>query len=132
MPGHSGNPKGRPKGARHKTTLAVEALLEGEAEALTRKAIELALEGDAVALRLCLERIAPARKDGTVRFSLPTVETPSDMVAASAAVLEAVAGGNITPNEAQTIATLLQAHGRVLELADLDERLRKLEEERGK
>ena len=40
-PFQPGNP-GRPKGARHKVTVAVEALLEGEAEGLTRKAIELA------------------------------------------------------------------------------------------
>jgi hypothetical protein len=40
--GQSGNPSGRPKGARHRTTVAIEALLGGEGEALTRKAIELA------------------------------------------------------------------------------------------
>jgi hypothetical protein len=50
--GQSGNPSGRPPGARNKTTLAAEALLDGEAEALTRKAIERALEGDTTALRL--------------------------------------------------------------------------------
>ena len=61
-----GNP-GRPKGARHKTTLAIEALLDGEAEALTRKAIELAKAGDLVALRLCLDRICPPRKDAFTR-----------------------------------------------------------------
>jgi Family of unknown function (DUF5681) len=43
QPGQSGNPSGRPKGARNKATLAVEALLENEAEALTRKVIDLAL-----------------------------------------------------------------------------------------
>jgi len=43
--GVSGNPAGRPKRARHKYLLAVEALLDGEAEGLTRKAIELALPG---------------------------------------------------------------------------------------
>jgi hypothetical protein len=53
------NPNGRPVGSRHKTTLAIEALLEGEAEGLTRKAIEMALSGDMIALRLCLDRIAP-------------------------------------------------------------------------
>src|SRR5262245_47204912 len=41
-PGQRGNPSGRPKGARNKTTIAVEALLDNEAEALTRKLIELA------------------------------------------------------------------------------------------
>ena len=34
---------GKPKGARHRITLAVEALLEGQAEALTQAAIERAL-----------------------------------------------------------------------------------------
>ena len=53
-----GNP-GRPAGSRHKYVLAIQSLLDGEAEALGRKAIELALAGDTVVLRLCLERIAP-------------------------------------------------------------------------
>jgi hypothetical protein len=60
-PGQSGNPSGRPKGARHRTTVAIEALLEGEGEALTRKAIELAKSGDMQALRLCMDRLAPSR-----------------------------------------------------------------------
>jgi uncharacterized protein DUF5681 len=63
-----GNP-GRPKGARHKTTLAIEALLDGDTEALTRKAIELAKAGDLVALRLCLDRICPPRKERLLRLA---------------------------------------------------------------
>ena len=59
--GQSGNPAGKPKGARHRATLAAEALLDGEAEALTRKGIELALEGNIFALKICLDRILPAR-----------------------------------------------------------------------
>lgn len=59
-PGQSGNPKGRPVGSRHKATLAAQELLDGEAQAITRKAIEKALEGDGIALRLCLERIVPS------------------------------------------------------------------------
>ena len=55
--GQSGNPKG----ARNKATLAAEALLDGKAEAITRKAIDLAKAGDLTAIRLCLERIIPAR-----------------------------------------------------------------------
>jgi hypothetical protein len=50
-PGQSGNPAGKPRGSRNRTTLAVEALLDGEAETLTRKAIELAKAGDLAALR---------------------------------------------------------------------------------
>ncbi len=67
-PGQYGNPAGKPKGTRHRTTMAIEALLDGEAEALSRKAIEMALAGDGVALRLCLERLLPARRDRPVSF----------------------------------------------------------------
>src|SRR5262245_28492247 len=62
-PGRSGNPKGRPKGARNKTTLAMEALLDGESEAITRKLLEKAAEGDMTALRLCLDRLLSPRRD---------------------------------------------------------------------
>jgi hypothetical protein len=55
--GTSGNPRGRPMGSRNAATIACEALLEGQAEALTQKAIQMALDGDTVALRLCLDRI---------------------------------------------------------------------------
>ena len=41
--GESGNRAGRPPGARHKATLAAEALLDGESEGLTRKAVDAAL-----------------------------------------------------------------------------------------
>ena len=47
---------GKPRGARHRVTQAMQALLDGEGEALTRKAIEMALSGDGLALRLCLDR----------------------------------------------------------------------------
>ena len=57
--GTSGNPSGRPRGSRNATTLALEALLDGQANALTQKAIDLALAGDMAALRLCLDRILP-------------------------------------------------------------------------
>tara|TARA_R110002074_G_scaffold104113_7_gene224749 strand:+ start:1065 stop:1292 length:228 start_codon:yes stop_codon:yes gene_type:complete len=40
-----GNP-GKPKGPRHRATQAVEALLEGQHEALTQATIDKALEGD--------------------------------------------------------------------------------------
>src|ERR1700759_2169133 len=57
---------GKPRGARHRVTRAVEALMEGEHERLTRIAIDKALEGDTAALRLCLDRIARPRRDAPV------------------------------------------------------------------
>ncbi|TKA84109.1 DUF5681 domain-containing protein [Sulfitobacter sp. 15WGC] len=73
-----GNP-GKPKGSRHRATQAIEAMLEGQQEALTQRAIDKALEGDVTALRLCLDRIAPARKDAPVSFALPEIETAEDV-----------------------------------------------------
>src|SRR4051812_30238750 len=88
-PFSAGNP-GRPKGTRNKTTLAVDLLLDGEAEALTRKAVEMALDGDTIALRLCLDRIAPARRDRHVPYALPLIATAADAVTASSALVAAV------------------------------------------
>ena len=62
---------GRSKGSPNKATIAIESLLQGQAEALTQTAVQKALEGDSMALRLCMERIAPAPKDQPVSFSLP-------------------------------------------------------------
>ena len=128
-PFKGGNP-GRPKGARHKTTLAIEALLEGDAEKLTRKAIEKALEGDTVALRLCLDRLAPVRKDRPITFALPAIDTITDVLKASASLLKAVASGELTPSEAAELGRLVEAHVKVIEVTDLHERLARLEGQR--
>ena len=118
---------GRTPGSRNQTTLAVEALLEGEHEALTRAAIEKALDGDTTALRLCLDRLAPPRKDSPVTFALPPVKSAADAVQASAAVLAAVAGGEVTPDEAGRVMALLTAHKTLLEVGDLEARIAALE-----
>lgn len=121
--GQSGNPAGKPKGARNRTTLAAEALLDGEADALTRKAIERALEGDAVALRLCLDRILPARKDRPVSFHLPKIENAQEAAQITGALLAAVANGDITPNEAAEVGRLVDTHLRALEASEVETRL---------
>ena len=129
-PGESGNPAGRPRGLKNKTTLAAEALLEGEAEALTRKAVELALAGDVTALRLCLDRIVPARRDRYVTFDLPPLTTAADAVTAAAAITTAVASGDLTPSEAAEIAKVVDMFTRALETHDHAERIAKLEAQR--
>jgi Family of unknown function (DUF5681) len=129
--GVSGNPAGRPKGARHKYLLAVEALLDGEAEGLTRKAIELALAGDTTALRLCLERILPTRKDRPVQLELPPVEGVQDFAKATMALIGAVAAGELTPAEAGEVAKLIEGHRRTVETVELEGRLRRVEEAQG-
>ena len=122
----AGNPGRRP-GSRNKATLAMEALLDGEAEALTRKAVEMALSGDTTALRLCLERIAPPRKDRPVSFQLPPLTSARDAAQASAALLQAVADGELTPLEAAELAKLVTSYVEALKACELEERLEALE-----
>jgi len=74
--GQSGNPRGRPVGRRNNKTLAAAVLLEGESEALTRKAVELALAGDPTALRLCIERILPPAANARSGSSCRRSRTP--------------------------------------------------------
>lgn len=129
-PGQSGNPSGRPKGARNATTLAAEALLDGEAEQLTRKAIELALEGDIQALRICMDRIVPHRKGRPVTFQLPGISNSGDLSNVAMALLRSVAEGDVTPEEAVPASTIIEAARRAIETTELIERLDALEGKR--
>jgi Family of unknown function (DUF5681) len=123
--GQSGNPGGRQIGSRNKTTLAAASLLAGESEALTRKAVEMALAGDPTAMRLCIERVLPPCRERTVKFSLPPIEgvrtgetrRPSshDVSLAMNAVTSALARGEITPREAETIAGVVDTFVRAIE-----------------
>lgn len=121
-----GNP-GKPHGSRHKATQAVQALIQGEAEELTRKVIELALAGDVTALRLCIERLAPAPKDAPVPFKAPAMKTAADAAAAMASIVAAVASGELTPGEAERIAGLIDAWRKALETSELAARVAVLE-----
>ena len=126
--GKSGNPGGKARGTRSRVTLAAEALLTGETEALTRKAIELALTGDTVALRLCFERIMPLRKGRPVRFELPKLETVTDLPRAIGAILMRIAAGELTPEEGSAVCHVLELMHKAIELTQIEGRLRALEQ----
>jgi Family of unknown function (DUF5681) len=130
--GQSGNPSGRPSGARHRTTMALEAMLETDAKAITGKAVELALTGDITAIRLCMDRLLPVRRDRHVSFALPKLETPADALQAVSAVAEAVAEGELTPMEAAELSRVVDGFSRALEAVEFEQRLAKLEMERDK
>ena len=126
-PGTSGNPKGKPQGARHKTTLAAMALLSGEAEALTRVAIDKALEGDLTALKLCLDRIIPPSKDHPVDCNLPKMTTVSDLPGFTGALLDAVATGQIGASEGEKLCKIVTAHTQAIQVSDFEQRIADLE-----
>ena len=127
--GRSGNPGGRPPGARNAATVLAEQLLDGEAEALTRKVIEAAKGGDMVALRLCLDRILPPRRERPVCFKLPKLGSASDASKAMAAIAKAVANGELTPDEAGELCRLVESYVKAIEATEIERRLQALEEQ---
>ena len=132
--GQSGNPSGRPKGSRNRTTLLAEQIFDerlfgkqGKADAIIAKAIEMAESGDTACIRLCLDRIAPARKDRAVYFELPKMHDAKDAVNASAAIVDAVATGELTPSEAAELCKVIDSFARVLQAAEFETRLANIE-----
>ncbi|WP_041041812.1 DUF5681 domain-containing protein [Paramagnetospirillum magnetotacticum] len=128
LPGQSGNPSGKSPGTRNRATRAVLELLDGEADALTRKAVDLALGGDTTALRLCLERLAPPAKDKPVSVQLPSLAGAEDASKAMAVVVDAMASGEITPSEAAAVAGVIETYRRTIETNEIERRLVALEE----
>jgi hypothetical protein len=118
---------GKPKGSRNKATIAIESLLEGQAEALTQTAISKALDGDSMALRLCMDRIAPLPKDNTISLILPHMENAYDASKAAGSVLKAVSIGEITPIEGSRVMGLIDSFRRTLELTVIEHRIQALE-----
>ena len=121
--GRSGNPAGRPRGSRNSATRACETLLEGQAEALTQKAVDMALAGDTVALKICIDRIFPPRKDRPVTFPLPPINTARDAADVMASVMNAVAAGQLTPADASELSKVVACTVKSFEAAEFADRL---------
>ena len=134
--GHSGNPNGRPKGSRKPSSVLADRIFEeklfgddNKAAEIINKAIEMAEGGDTACMRLCFERIAPARKDRPVQFALPPMTEAKDAVGASASIVAAVAMGELTPSEAAELSKIVESYTRVLRAAEFEVRLAKVENE---
>jgi hypothetical protein len=126
--GNNANPAGRPVGSRNKHLIAVENLLDGEAEKLSRKAIELALAGDTTALRICMERILPPRKDRPLSVDMPEIKSLEDVATALGAIVEHVSYGAITPSEGAAMSGLIQNYSDAIQMTELARRIEALEQ----
>lgn len=112
--GASGNPNGRPKGSRNKATLAMQELLDDEAEEITRIVINRAKKGDMTAIKLVMERICPPRRDMPVYFDVGSVTTLAELIPAINKLLQAVSAGEISPQDAQIVSELIEQQRRTL------------------
>lgn len=127
-PGNKLGP-GRPRGSRNQAKSPVQELLEEYSPHLTKKCIALAMTGDRSAMRLCMERISPAHRDGCIRMSLPAIRTAQDLDKAAEKVTQAIRRGRIAPADGEKMMNIFQMRARVMESAQLESRLEKLEAE---
>jgi hypothetical protein len=126
---------GRPKGSKTKQQLAVEAKLEElGCDPITAMATLAIDPATPLELRIKLHRelaqyVAPRRKaaERPIVLDLPPLNGSRDAVAASAALIAAVASGEIAPGEAHDIGRLLEVHLKAVELHDIEVRLAALE-----
>lgn len=144
----SGKPKGSPKtGGRRKGTpnrdnLSARLRVVQEAdpigrliEAATKGCVrigeqEIALDVDQyLGVLRELRRVAVAdAKSTAVRLDLPVIRTAPDVLQAAGKVISEMAKGNLAPDEAVTIASLLEAKRRAIETVELEARLAALEQ----
>ncbi len=130
-PFEPGNKKGRgrPEGSRNKATVMLEKLMADDGKAVVKKIIEVAKDGDMGAARLILDRICPLPKGRPVWLHLPKIVTAEDVLVAHSAITDAMSKGTITPDEATTIAGLLEAKRKAIETIEIEARLATLEEQ---
>ena len=126
--GQSGNPGGKPKGCKHKATLAALKLLEGDLKAITKKCVEAAKAGDLAAIKLILDKFIPAARELPVNLKLPKVDGVADIPKALSAILKAVADGKLTTEQGQSLAAMLEAYRKGIETTELEARISALEQ----
>jgi hypothetical protein len=125
--GQSGNPAGRPKGARHAALLALDAIGAKAGNDIMEAVVAAAKGGDMRAADILLRRLWPERKGRPVMLELPAMTVAADLPAVLGAIAGAVATGDLTPDEGQALAAVVETHRRAIETADLERRLSLLE-----
>jgi thioredoxin-like negative regulator of GroEL len=120
---------GRPPGSANKSTLLLDEIGREGIEEVIRKVAEAAREGNMRAASILLARAWPRGRGRAVTLGLPAVETAAGIVQAHAALVAAVAAGEIAPEEASAISNLLESQRRALETCDLEKRIEELKAE---
>jgi uncharacterized protein DUF5681 len=125
--GQSGNPAGRPRGARNKLSLLAESRFAEEGGALVDMLIKVAKTGDVAALRLYIDRICPPQRDRPVAIELPEMKTAADAVGAIGAIMAAIGAGDLGVHEAAELTNVVTGFSQTITAAQLERRLDEVE-----
>jgi Family of unknown function (DUF5681) len=128
QPGQSGNPNGRRAGARNRVTALAMRLMDQDAEPVILALIQAARGGDVAAIKLVLERVAPLPRNRPGHFAMPAIETAADLGEAMSAIMRAASVGELSPDEATAIASLIETRRRTIETLEHEQRIAALEQ----
>jgi Family of unknown function (DUF5681) len=130
--GQSGNPAGKPAGARNKATQMVMSLIEGAAKEVATAIIDAAKKGDLAAAKMVLERLAPPVRERAITLKLPETKSIAGIDAAQRTILAAVAKGQLLPAEGTALAGIVDARRRAFDSVEMERRITELERNHGK
>jgi hypothetical protein len=116
------------RGTKHRRTLWIEAMSEGDREAIVAKVLKLARAGDRAALRMVVDRIEPVRRGRQIAIKLPAIRNSADVVEAMAKITAAMSRGVLSPEEAMSLSNVVETARKSIELLDVERRLALLEE----
>lgn len=105
----------------------IEQMVAAEAKQLGRKALELAMAGNEKSLLFCLDRLFPKRRPSD--FKLPTIDSARDLPVAITAIVIAVNDGQLTFEDAEQLARLVNIFACAIKTYDLSVRLEAVEAE---
>lgn len=129
--GQSGNPRGKPKGARHNASLMAEKLFEKDIEIVCNQVINQAKNGNLQAAKIILDRLLPPKKDRPINFKLPFIKNIADAVEAGRLICFAVGNGEITPLEGESLSKIVEIQTKNIKLFDFEIRLHAIERNMG-
>ena len=127
--GNPGGP-GRPRGAVRGATLALDQIGAEASGDLIKVAVDLGRAGNIEALKLVLNRVWPMRAGRPLEIEAPPVRALADLLPAATTIADAVLQGEMTPREGREVSALFSMQCRMIELADIERRLKALEEKR--
>ena len=126
--GQSGNPAGRPRGSSCRATILLERMLADDGADVVKAVIAAAKGGDMQAAKMIIDRLVPTPRGRRVLIDLPVIKTAEDVLEALTATVTAMGDGELAPDEAATVAGVIEVKRRAIETVDLERRITAIEE----